>query len=199
MLTMQKPVLCILALLGGCAAVGPLSSEPILCTQNEEAAVWQTTLTAEAAHSAQHDFVILENLTAAGLPELRADAVAALLGPNGADVPEELVARFLTANEQPADVGKACKSNRRLRVIPSSEAQEAFRGDNLHARWAAFYKKYDHAAGLFTISRAGFYRDLALVHTTCACGGLCGHGHIFLLRKLDGTWTVLRHSVTWIS
>lgn len=67
--------------------------------------------------------------------------------------------------------------------------------------WETFYKKYPKAAGYWSFSRPGFNRkiDEAVLYVGHSCGGLCGTGHLFLLRKQEGKWRVVARSMLWIS
>ena len=196
---MRKSALVLLTVLGACATPRASQDEAIVCGQDDEAAVWQSALVAEAAHSAYQKDIILESPTKLGLLHPAAREITEPFRGRDVEIPEQLVAQFLAANQYSVDLTKVCKSNRRFRTITSAEAKAAFLGSDPEARWAAFYKKHNHAAGLFALSRAGFYRDLALVHIEYGCGGECGHGHLFLLRRTGGIWILQAQAVTWLS
>lgn len=51
------------------------------------------------------------------------------------------------------------------------------------------------------LSRIGFNeaRTEAIVLAINDCGGLCSHGDVFLLRRIDNRWRVVSHGNTWIS
>jgi hypothetical protein len=63
-----------------------------------------------------------------------------------------------------------------------------------------FRRKYPGSPRIILLSRAGFNRTLdeALVYLWRYCGGDCGGGGYYLLRKEDGRWTI-KQQKTWIS
>jgi hypothetical protein len=67
--------------------------------------------------------------------------------------------------------------------------------------WQEFYKKYPTSAGFWQFSRPGYNsaRDEAVLYVVHACGGLCGTGHLYLLSKQNGHWTVKNRLLLWIS
>ena len=52
-----------------------------------------------------------------------------------------------------------------------------------------------------TLSRAGFNveRDQAVVYVGISCGGLCGSGEYFSLRKVKGIWEIRERRRVWVS
>jgi hypothetical protein len=56
--------------------------------------------------------------------------------------------------------------------------------------WGDFYKKHETAWGIVQFSRIGFSRDgaQALVYFGYGCGGLCGYGGYWVMRKQNGVW-----------
>jgi hypothetical protein len=52
-----------------------------------------------------------------------------------------------------------------------------------------------------TISQAGFNlnRTAAILFVNLHCGGLCGGGNYYLLRKIDGVWHVAETHEVWVS
>ena len=67
--------------------------------------------------------------------------------------------------------------------------------------WSQFYRKYPESSGILSFSYVGFDSEgqQALVGTSRGCGGLCGSGGLVLLTKVDGSWRVKKHVVTWVS
>jgi hypothetical protein len=67
--------------------------------------------------------------------------------------------------------------------------------------WNRFYKQHPRAAGYWDFSRPGYNpsEDEAVLYVGHYCGGLCGTGHLYLLRKSDGKWRVVGRSMLWIS
>jgi hypothetical protein len=57
------------------------------------------------------------------------------------------------------------------------------------------------ASGIISFSRVGFDSSLheALVSTSFICGGLCGTGWRYVLRKKAGSWKVVSKWIVWVS
>jgi ankyrin repeat protein len=67
--------------------------------------------------------------------------------------------------------------------------------------WDRFYKHYPKAKGYMSVSLPVFDRDhsQALIYVEFGCGGLCGTGNLFLLRKTETGWMVVKEVGLWIS
>jgi hypothetical protein len=83
------------------------------------------------------------------------------------------------------------------KVIAQAEMDKAFKGGG----WGAFYKRYPQSGGYWIFSRPGYNAEgneavLAVSHW---CGELCGTGHLYLLTKQNGQWTVQNRLMLWIS
>jgi hypothetical protein len=63
-----------------------------------------------------------------------------------------------------------------------------------------FHQRYPNSTGIRLLSRVGFNKTLdeALVYSWGYCGGDCGGGGYYLLRKENGRWTI-KQQRTWIS
>jgi hypothetical protein len=83
------------------------------------------------------------------------------------------------------------------------------RAENVHFRgWPtqedeskSFEKLYPGAGGIISFSHAGFDSTLdeAIVSADFVCGGLCGAGHRYILRKKSGRWEVVDGFMVWVS
>ena len=64
-----------------------------------------------------------------------------------------------------------------------------------------FHQTFPKAAGIISLSHVGFDSGLrqAMVSSSFVCGGLCGTGRLYILRKTGGTWEVTSNSITWVS
>jgi hypothetical protein len=53
--------------------------------------------------------------------------------------------------------------------------------------------------GRITLSRIGFNsaKTEAIVYTESSCGNSCGGGDLFLLRRVDGAWTIINQINLW--
>lgn len=64
---------------------------------------------------------------------------------------------------------------------------------------APFEQLFPGASGIISFSHVGFDPTLneAIVSTSFACGGFCGAGSIYVLRKKGGRWQILNKWTTW--
>jgi hypothetical protein len=67
--------------------------------------------------------------------------------------------------------------------------------------WEEFYQLYPKSQGIMSLSRIGFNpsKTQAIVYVGNECGGLCGIGDFFLLRKESGKWRIQTQLNAWIS
>lgn len=65
----------------------------------------------------------------------------------------------------------------------------------------SFERLYPGASGIISLSRVGFDSTLdeAIVSTGFVCGGLCGTGYRYTLRKKSGRWEVVGGLMVWVS
>lgn len=64
-----------------------------------------------------------------------------------------------------------------------------------------FARLFPGATGIIGLSHAGFDKQIgeAIVTTSYVCGGLCGGGHRYFLKKFGGRWIVVSKRETWVS
>jgi hypothetical protein len=64
-----------------------------------------------------------------------------------------------------------------------------------------FEQLFPGAGGIISFSRVGFDSTLheAIVSTSFVCGGLCGSGSRYVLRKRLGRWEVVNKWIVWVS
>lgn len=64
-----------------------------------------------------------------------------------------------------------------------------------------FEQLFPGASGIISFSHVGFDSALheAIVATSFVCGGLCGTGSRYVLRKKRGRWEVVNKWVSWVS
>lgn len=62
-------------------------------------------------------------------------------------------------------------------------------------------RRFPGASGIISFSRVGFDSrlDEAIVATSFVCGGLCGSGDRYVLRKRQGRWEVVNKWRVWVS
>lgn len=73
--------------------------------------------------------------------------------------------------------------------------------DDINNFWPAFYKQYPGSSGLISFSNVGFneQHDQAFLYASRSCGGLCGEGSYFLLKKVNGRWEIVKEQGLWVS
>jgi len=83
------------------------------------------------------------------------------------------------------------------KIIAGKEVHDLFSKGG----WEEFYKKYPNSSGYWQFSRPGFNtaHDTAWLYVVQVCDSLCGTGHLYLLSKEDGRWTVKYRLMLWIS
>lgn len=122
-----------------------------------------------------------------------------------------LLASLRARNTRPAAIPSSL-ARRGVRLVSHAEVKAAFREtwwDELKLRlfgvdtgwWEDFYKRYPDADGITTFSLPGYSQDRASAVVYCAhsSGGLAGEGSLVLLRRVDGTWKVVRRIGLWVS
>ena len=67
--------------------------------------------------------------------------------------------------------------------------------------WDLFWKQHPNSTGLLTLSRVSFYSGTgeAVLVASEVCGGLCGNGYLFRLKKDHGAWKIIEERFLWIS
>ena len=65
----------------------------------------------------------------------------------------------------------------------------------------SFEQLFPGAGGIISFSRVGFDSTLdeAIVATSFVCGGLCGSGNRYILRKRHGQWEIVNKLMVWVS
>jgi len=64
-----------------------------------------------------------------------------------------------------------------------------------------FQQTFPGAGGIISLSHVGLDPTLheAIVSTSFVCGGLCGTGRVYILRKIRSRWDVIGNSIIWVS
>jgi hypothetical protein len=64
-----------------------------------------------------------------------------------------------------------------------------------------FEKSFPGAGGVISLSKAGFDATLdeAIVSSSLVCGGLCGTGWRYVLKRKQGGWVVVAKRMLWVS
>lgn len=57
----------------------------------------------------------------------------------------------------------------------------------------------DRSLPSLSVSSPAFHEEIAFVETGFVCGGLCGFGQLYALRRRDGAWGIVAVTNTWVS
>ena len=73
--------------------------------------------------------------------------------------------------------------------------------EEMDAGWNKYWKQHLHSTGLLTFSRVAFNSDTgeAVLFASEICGGLCGYGYLFRLKKDQGSWKIVEERFLWNS
>lgn len=111
---------------------------------------------------------------------------------------KETLDDYKLGDSQPLSIANRFAINRKYILISNQEASSYFEKSNARLR---LQEKYPTSSGrIMKLSRVGFNRRMneALVYAWAYCGGDCGGGGYYLLRKEDGAWKV-KEKKLWIS
>ena len=87
-------------------------------------------------------------------------------------------------------------------LILPKEARAVFvNPSDLGTKPGDFEARFPNNFGYFVVSRSGLNlnKTEALVYVDHFCGGLCGGGGYFLMRKVEGVWHIVDQHYTWMS
>lgn len=64
-----------------------------------------------------------------------------------------------------------------------------------------FFSKYSNSSGYISVSQIGFNKkkDIAILYGDRWCGGKCGEGWWFILKKINNKWKIIKSYELWIS
>lgn len=95
----------------------------------------------------------------------------------------------------------AAHLDRPVTFIDADSLRRIRAGGSPNHFWNRFYAAFPGAMGRFSVSPIGYSADgnMAVLNVDHGCGGLCGTGHIVVLKRVNGMWTVLGDMMTWIS
>ena len=111
---------------------------------------------------------------------------------------KETLNDYKLIDSQPLNIANRFAINRRYILLSNQEARSYFENSDTRFR---LQEKYPTSSGrIMMLSRVGFNRRMneALVYAWEYCGGDCGGGGYYLLRKEDGAWKV-KEKKLWIS
>ena len=87
-------------------------------------------------------------------------------------------------------------------LILPKEARAVFvNPSDLGTKPGDFEARFPNNFGYFVVSHSGLNlnKTEALVYVDHFCGGLCGGGGYFLMRKVEGVWHIVDQRYTWMS
>ncbi len=111
---------------------------------------------------------------------------------------KETLDDYKLSDSQPLNIDSRIAINRKYILISNQEARSYFENSDTRLR---LREKYPTSSGRITmLSRVGFNRGMneALVYAWAYCGGDCGGGGYYVLRKEDGAWRV-KEKKLWVS
>lgn len=113
---------------------------------------------------------------------------------------EDTIESFLERSCAPGPLSQTFHTDLPRKFIPQEKAH--FRGQPmLKDESKSFERLYPGASGIISFSHVGFDSTLdeAIVSTGFVCGGLCGTGYRYVLRKKSGRWEVVEWLMVWVS
>jgi len=111
---------------------------------------------------------------------------------------KETLHDYQLRDSQPLNIANRFAINRKYVLISNEEARSYFENSNTRLK---LREKYPTSSGrIAMLSRVGFNGEMneALVYAWAYCGGDCGGGGYYLLRKEDGVWRV-KEKKLWVS
>jgi hypothetical protein len=106
-------------------------------------------------------------------------------------------------------VEKACTSGRLSQTFHTAQPRSFIPADSVYFEgWPSRNKAakpleqlFPGADGIISFSHVGFDSSLhqAIVSTSFVCGGLCGTGRYYVLKKRSGRWQIIGGSIVWVS
>jgi hypothetical protein len=96
---------------------------------------------------------------------------------------------------------RACTGGRVSQAFHTDLPRTFIADDGVYFNANSFERLFPGASGVISFSQAGFDAglDQAIVSTSFVCGGLCGTGEVYVLRKRWGRWRVVNQWVVWVS
>ena len=115
------------------------------------------------------------------------------------DVAPETTASFLDRNATAHPLRADMSLGAPYVLISQAELDGLFPGGE--ADWEVFRARYPNAGGYRNLSRVGFNADLtqALVYLGGMADYLAGEGDYYLMKKVNGVWTVDQTVMVWVS
>lgn len=143
-------------------------------------------------------FVVIKDSTSIGLPESN-EAYLSYIKELIPKVQEETLSAFVRNNQYKLELNHSF-FNSKLEIVFFSNAEMNFifkKGDG----WAEFYKKYQDANRILTLSAIGFNKNntQALVYLGHVFNYKAGTGYLLLFELENGTWQIVNKCKIWQS
>ena len=177
--------------------------QPINLEESEEYAIYSVVLNDERYADSRVKSVTIVDQTA-GHPSVydkeRFSRGVSYVREKMPDLDQATLADYLSKNWAAQPLKDQFNLKVKAVLINAREVKSIFEEHSMDG-WRIIFERYPNSLGLITISAVGFNHDLtqALVHVGISCGGLCGEGNLFLLRKENGVWQVQKKIMTWVS
>jgi hypothetical protein len=152
------------------------------------------------ASDAPPALIVIEGMTANpdfGMFSAR-DAVNTLRG-QWPDLGDDILGDLLARNAKQSVLERRFSLSVEYVFVSKEQIDAIF--SNHASGWDDFYAKYPHSQGILTLSRVGFNAavDTAVLYTGNQYHYTGGEGHVVLMKKVEGRWTVRGEAMTWIS
>ena len=169
--------------------------------QQTELAVWRLVLDSSYGAGAGDEVVVEERLRALTSSSLRfserwaRDSVP--------DLPPNVFDNFRRAMADTSAITAFAVHRGTMRMISSDSMRYYFPGDPRGEvpGWSAFRLAHPHARGIATLSRVGLSDDgmWALVYSGRQSDWLAGAGFLYVARRGQNGWAIVRRRLLWVS
>jgi hypothetical protein len=163
----------------------------------EEYAVYSALLNVFHPNEDGKLILIQSSTESVHLPDTEADETRFIKEDLPVGISQETLDNFKSVNGQTLEVAYRLALKGRYLLIGKEERMRSF---ETQKSMQAFFQKYPQSGTIILLSRVGFNKtmDEALVNSWGYCGGLCGSGGYYLLKKENGVWK-LKQEKTWES
>jgi hypothetical protein len=114
------------------------------------------------------------------------------------EIGEDTLRDFEQKNQHRSPLNYKFNTKSKILLFSNEELWDMMRKE---AYWYKLSSKYPNSRGIFTFSRVGFNQtsDKAIVYQHWCDGGRANSGHIILLYKVNGVWTLKKAISLWLS
>jgi len=85
--------------------------------------------------------------------------------------------------------------------VTEQDVRRIFEQASLTRSWEQFYREFPNSIGVLSFSNVGFndLKDQAAFVLSVACGGLCGSGHLVVMKRSTTGWHSEESKSLWMS